>query len=223
MKHHFVKRLKMLCRDFTFMVVPNSGKKIHSCRIPFIVALAILGFIIFNIYIFFGFTIQVWHISRLRRGIAIQTEMNTRLNAERSLVKPVLDKNQVIVSELTRYRQEYQEVFDTWKRVRQKGNLRFTLASRGGFRSSIKIYTYNLTSIANPKTITTSLDQLDNNLDQLKNILQKENQEQSQLLQTLQAYERHLDHTPTLWPVYAPIISPFGERFHPIFRRYIRS
>lgn len=58
-------------------------------------------------------------------------------------------------------------------------------------------------------------------MDQLQNILHKETGEQDQLLDNLQAYERRLDHTPSLWPVYAPIVSPFGERFHPIFHKYI--
>lgn len=222
MKPQFVKRIKMLCRDFTFMIVPNSGaKKIRSCRIPFIVMLVMLSFIIFNIYIFFGFTIQVWHISRLRGEITAQTAMNGRLQAEMSRVKPVLAKSRSIEAELNHYRQEYQDVFDAWTRVRQKGKLHFTLASRGGFRMSLKTNTYSLTPISKTKTVTTSLDQLDANLNQLHNILQNENRDQNRLLQTLQAYERYLDHTPTLWPVYAPITSPFGERFHPILRRYI--
>ena len=45
--------------------------------------------------------------------------------------------------------------------------------------------------------------------------------EQNQLLQNLQVYERHLDRTPSIWPVYASIVSSFGRRFHPIYKRYI--
>jgi murein DD-endopeptidase MepM/ murein hydrolase activator NlpD len=222
MKHQFVKKNKMLGRDLTVMIIPDSGdKKIKSYRIPFVLTLVIMSFIIFNIYIFFGFTVQVWHISRLRQDITTQTELNAKLTAEKRLVKPLLDKSRDFDAELAHYRQEYRNMFETWKRVRQKGNLRFTLASRGGFRSGNKTNSYILAPIAKTKAVVTSIDQLDYNLNQLKNILRKETQEQDRLLQKLQAYERHLDHTPSIWPVNASIVSPFGKRFHPIFRKYI--
>jgi murein DD-endopeptidase MepM/ murein hydrolase activator NlpD len=223
MKRRFLKRLhKIFVSDFTLMLVPNScNKKIRSCRVPFISSLIILSLITFNIYIFLTYSTQVWQISHFQQKIMKQNKLITKLNTEKSHVEPVLAKSLNLEAEFNSYRQESQEMFAIWQRLHQKGNFRFALASRGVFRSSNKTGSYVLTSISQTNHTTTSLDQLDHNLGQLKNILQKETQEQSQLYGDLKAYERHIDHTPSIWPVYARIGSPFGVRFHPILKKYI--
>jgi murein DD-endopeptidase MepM/ murein hydrolase activator NlpD len=222
MKHQLLKKLKKLSgRHFTLLVIPKSGTaNIHNYRVPFVVILFIFIFIPVNIYIFLTYSIQVWQINGFRHQISNQKQKIAKLAAEKSHVMPVLNKNHHLEVELIRYRQENQEMLDTWNRVRQKGNLRFNLASRGLFdRDTDEPYT--LIPISRANTVTTSLEQLEHNLDQLQDIIGKEIEEQKQLSQDLKTYEKRLDHTPSLWPVHAQIRSPFGMRFHPIYRRYI--
>jgi murein DD-endopeptidase MepM/ murein hydrolase activator NlpD len=223
MKRKFLKILhKGFIHDFTLMIIPNScNKKIRSCRVPFVLAVTILSLITFNIYIFLAYSTQVWQINRFHIKISNQNQLIAKLHAEKSHVEPVLASSHIFETEFNHFSQENQEMFDTWKRLHQKENFRFNLTSRGFFRIGVKTSPYILTSNSKTDTITTSLDQLNHNLDQLKKILRKDTLEQSLLFQDLKAYERRLDHTPALWPVYAQICSTFGVRFHPILRRYI--
>jgi murein DD-endopeptidase MepM/ murein hydrolase activator NlpD len=222
MKHRLFKKLKKLSgRHFTLLVIPKSGTaNIHNYRIPFIVILFVFIFIPVNIYIFLTYSIQVWQINGFRHQISNQKQKIAKLTAEKSRVMPVLNKNHHLEVELARYRQENQDMLDTWNRVHQKAHLRVNLASRGFFNRDTN-GSYTLTPISKANVVTTSLEQLDHNLDQLEHIIGKETEEQKQLFQDLKAYEHRLDHMPSIWPVYAKISSPFGVRFHPIYRRYI--
>lgn len=221
-KHQFFKKLKKIIgQHFTLIIVPNScNGKIRNCRLPFVMASVILILITINIYIFFAYSIQIWQIDHFQQKELAQNKMIVRLTLEKAHVIPILNKERHLETQFILYRQENQEMFETWARVRQKGNIRFRLASRGFFNRS-KTSPFILTSISKPNTTVTSLDQLDHNLDQLEPILKKEIGEQKQLFQDLKAYEHRLDHFPSLWPVYAKICSPFGMRFHPILRKYM--
>ena len=223
MKHQLFKRLKKLWgQRFTLIMVPNCcNKKIHSCRIPFIAVLTTLILSAVNIYIFFAYSTQIWQIVHFRQKISLQNKMITKLTTEKSQVMPVLEKSRIFEGEFTRYRQANQEMLNTWERLRQKGNPRFSSASRGSVNRGVT-NGYVLPPISGSRTVTTSLDQLGHNLEQLERILKKEAEEQKQLFLDFKVYERFLDHTPSLWPVHARISSPFGVRFHPIFRRYFR-
>jgi murein DD-endopeptidase MepM/ murein hydrolase activator NlpD len=223
MKRQLLKKLhKDFIRDFTVMIIPNScNKRIRSCRVPFFLALVIFSLIFFNIYIFLTYSTQVWQINRFHQKITNQNGLIAKLKAEKLQVEPVLANSHKLESDFNHFSQENHQIFDTWERLHQKAKFRFSLASRGFFRIGVQPNGYSLSSVSKMDTVTTALDQLDHNLGQLKDIMRKDTQEQSQLLRNLQAWERRLDHTPSLWPVYAQIGSPFGVRFHPILRKYI--
>jgi Membrane proteins related to metalloendopeptidases len=222
MKHPFSKRIKKIAgQHVTLMVIPNScNEKVRCCEVPFVTGLIALVLVACNIYIFFAYSIQIWQIVHFQQKVSFQNQMIAKLSLEKSRVIPVLDRNRRFEMEFNRYCQENREMLETWNRVRQKGNFRFTLASRNFFRRG-EIDSFTLPSITKPGAAITSLDQLDHNLGRLESILGPEMKEQEQLFHELKAYEQHLDHTPSIWPVYARISSPFGERFHPILRRHI--
>lgn len=221
MIQQFQKKLAKICgRHFTFIVIPNSAnQRIRNFRIPLGLMVLLLLFITLNIYIFFAYSTQVWQINCFRQRISVQNQLIAKLKAEKSRVAPILNKNHYFETQFAQYRQDNQAMVDTWKRIRQKGNLPFVLSSRGFFNRNTKLGSFVYTPM--PQPINTSLDRLEHNLDQLKPILNKEIGEQKKLFNELEAYERHLDHRPSLWPVYAQICSSFGMRFHPIYRKYI--
>lgn len=222
MKFRGLKSLyKNLRHGLTLMYIPHASyKKIKNCRIPFILVLIILGVIFFNIYIFIGYSTQLWRIAHFKRDIALQNEEIAKLHSEKIRVEPILEKNRSLGFKYAFSRQLNQELTNTWKRIFQKDKAQFSVASRGGSHVKIESPVYQLTTLPKTTGITTSLEKLDHNLVQLEIILNSEIEDQKRLLQELQAYERYLDHTPSIWPVYSSIRSAFGMRFHPIHREY---
>lgn len=222
MKHSFYRSLfRKLGPGFTLMVIPNSSDKItRSWRIPFVLALVILGIIAFNIYVLLGYTTQIWQINRFHQRVATQDETIAKLRSEKPRVDPTLEKSRNLEGVLAQFKTNHHLMNNTWKRVRKKGKYRFSIASRGSFGKGGDALSQILAPMPVTKSVTTSLEKLSYNLGQLEKALQKEIADQKRLLQDLQARERLLDHTPTLWPVYTAIAGRFGMRFHPVWRRY---
>lgn len=225
MEQSWVKKLKKIGkRHFTLIVIPTSGaQSIRNFRIPFALMAVGLVVIILNIYVFLTYSTQVWQIQSFRQKIAGQDMMISKLKAEKPHVRNVLNRSNLLDNRLLRYRQENEAMVDTWNRLRRKGGYRFPIASRGIFkRQNYQLNTLNSLSKSSSPSVTTSLEQLGYNLDQLDNILGKEEQQQELIFRDLKASERRLDHRPSIRPVEAQICSPFGVRFHPIYRRYIK-
>ncbi len=225
MKQSRFKKLKKIRkRHFTLIVIPNSGaQSIRNFRIPFALMVVGLVVIVLNVYVFLTYSTQVWQIQSFRQKIAGQDMMIAKLKAEKPHVRGVLNRSDGLDHRLLQYRQESEAMVDTWNRLRQKGDYRFPIASRGIFkRQNYQLSTLNsFPKSASPSAIT-SLEQLDYNLDQLESILGKEEAQQKLVFHDLKASERRLDHLPSVRPVEAQICSPFGVRFHPIYRRYIK-
>jgi murein DD-endopeptidase MepM/ murein hydrolase activator NlpD len=217
--HGLQSLYKGFIQGFTLIIVPNSShKKIKSWRISFVLTLIIIGAIVINIYTFIGFTLQVWQIDQLQHNAVRQTIMISELQAEKSRLKPVLEKNNSLESELAVLKQVNLELTDTWKRVQKKGKNKFSIANRDGLPAYNIIPSYKFIPLPANNELVTSLEKIEYNLNQLDHIVNKEITDQKNLLQELQAYERQLDHTPSLWPIHSKIIDMFGMRVHPILR-----
>ena len=120
--------------NYSILLIPNaSSTKVKSCYIPCTVALIIIGFIIFNIYIFFGYSIQVWQINIFKRDTAFKQELIVKLTTEKKRIHPVLQKSNVIDKELSTLAEEQTRLEDTLTRVRQKKGRSIFIASRGFF------------------------------------------------------------------------------------------
>jgi murein DD-endopeptidase MepM/ murein hydrolase activator NlpD len=214
----FYKLLKKTF-DYSILIVPNSSAtKVKSCYIPCSVAILIVGCIVLNIYIFFGYSTQIWQIKFFSREIATKQYLILKLCAEKKQVQPVLEKNNKIASELSQLQEGQICLANTLSRVREKKGRSVFIASRGFF---VRSQPYTLTPLPEQKVPTTSLDKLHHNLGELDTYLHVEKQAQDQLLGELQACEFRLDHLPSIWPIHTSIICSFGMRFHPIYKRYI--
>lgn len=214
------KYIKQKCgKGFTFLIVPNSPGAVRSCAIPFSAALLIFGIIIFNIYIFVGYTTQIWQIQQFRHEIRVKNTRISKLEKEQREVKPTLKRSYQIAAELSRLKVEREKLLSTWKAIQQKGGRIVSTTSRGVvFRP--RPYKINVIE-QNPKEIKTELMELQNNLEQINGFIKNEHESQSELLSDFLAYETKLDHTPSIWPVSSFVISGFGTRFHPVYHRYI--
>ena len=199
------------------MLVPNSSDEVKSCSIPFAAVFIILAIIIVNIYIFFSYPVQMGRIHDFKKTIADKNHLISQLEHEQKLVKPTLQRSYDIASQLTRLKAERARLLATWRAIQQKGGRTSTSVSRGAMVRT-RPYILNGRSGENTQTAITSLKE---NQRQLTGYLNEETKAQQELLQELLAYERRLDHTPSLWPVATRVSSWFGYRRHPIYGRLI--
>jgi Membrane proteins related to metalloendopeptidases len=180
--------------------------------------LIIIGFIIFNIYMFFGYSIQVWQINIFKRDTAVKQQLIVKLTTEKERIHPVLEKSNAIDKELSMLANEQARLEDTLTRVREKKGRSILIASRGFF---VRSEPYTLTALPETTIPSTSLDKLNHNLAELDQYLHVEKKAQEQLLKELQDCEYRLDHMPSIWPIHTFINCAFGMRFHPIYKKYI--
>lgn len=222
MKATFIEIAKKIQQlDVTFKAVSNStGREVCHFKISWAAAASILIFIFLDIYIFLAYSIQIWQVDSFRQKIAWRDELIKKIIAEKPYVKPVLNRSDLLEVEFVRCRKENQAMIVVWDRIRQKNRFLFQKSGRSLFkrRNGKKI---TLHSLSHSGTVVTALDQLENNLNQLEPILEKEVAEQQQLYEGLKTYEHRLDHMPSLYPVKAKVCSRFGIRMHPIHKRYI--
>lgn len=219
-KNKIKKYIKQKCgKGFTFLIVPNSPGAVRSCAIPFSAALLVCGIIIFNIYIFVGYTTQIWQIQQFRHEISEKNNRISKLEKEQREVQPTLKRSYQIAAELSRLKVEREKLLSSWRAIQQKGGRIVSTTSRGVvFRPR----PYAISPIEQPTTeIKTDLMELQNNLDQIDGFIETEHESQRELLSDFLAYETKLDHTPSIWPVSSFVISRFGTRFHPVYHRYI--
>lgn len=205
-------------KGFTFMIVPCSSGDVKSISIPFSAALLVFGIIVFNLYIFIGFTAQILQIHHFRQEIRTKNRLIAKLEYEQKEVKPTLRRSYQIAKELSRLKTERTRLLSAWRIVQQKGGRMSNQVSRG---TIIRTQPYILSPRSKDKGVKTALIDLQNNQAQLTSYIKEELEEQHQLLLELLAYERRLDHTPSIWPVRSFFITSFfGNRFHPKFGYY---
>lgn len=206
-------------KGFTFMLVPNSsGGRVKSVGIPFWLALIITGVIAVNLYVFLAYTVQIKQIYNFRQDIRLKEREITKLENEQREVRPTLQRSYKIAEELSRLKLERTKLLTTWRAIQQKGGRIFSQSSRGTY---VRNHPYILSPNRNHEDVKTSLMELNNNLGQLQGFLKEEAVSQEELLAQLLAYERKLDHTPSIWPVATTFItSLFGNRYHPLSGYY---
>ncbi len=195
---------------FTFMLVPNSTGTIHTISIPFSVVVITLGIILFNIYIFIGFTTQVWQIKNFHRQLAVKNQRIAQLRRERKEVQPTLEKTLHTLDKLNQLKKERERLMATWRAIQQKGGRVNSPVSRGVY---VRTKSYELDAVS---ANGSALDRLKSSESQVAAYISQESQAQQRLLNDLLTYERKLDHIPSLWPVHSSITSRFGNRFHPL-------
>lgn len=111
-------------KGFTFLVVPNSPGNVKSLTIPFSVALVVAVIVVFNIYIFWGYTHQIWQIYSYKKSISYKNSKIADLRHEQKEVRPALERSYNIIADLNRIKKERETLQNTWKSIQQnKGRL----------------------------------------------------------------------------------------------------
>lgn len=70
-------------KEYTFLIVPNSGKTVRSCAIPFPVVLVIVGIITYNLYIVLGISFQIAEIYQLKQVNFTRSRLLAQLQNEK--------------------------------------------------------------------------------------------------------------------------------------------
>lgn len=215
---------KCFSKGFTFMIVPSSGGAIKSWGIPFSLVLVICGIIIFNVYVFVGFTTQIWRIYHYKQEIYQKDQKISKLLKEQQEIRPTLERSREIVAELTKLKQERSQLINKFNTLQQKVpqrgiNSRTSITSRG---SSVRTQPYIIPPREEKTNIlNTDLEMLKHNLNYLDVFLEEEGKDQIDLSKDVLAFEDLIDHTPTIGPIgNSRIISWFGRRFHPVYKTY---
>jgi septal ring factor EnvC (AmiA/AmiB activator) len=153
-----------------------------------------LGITIFNILIFALFTTQVHKLSQYQHQIWKKNTQIAQLKKEQKKVEPALHKSYQIASELSRLKTERARIVNTWRAIQRKGG-RLGIASNRG--AMIRTRGYDIKEITPDNEETTSLTQLNNNLNQIEKFIEQESNSQDVLLKDLCSYEVKLNHMPS--------------------------
>ncbi len=207
-------------KGFTFMIVPNSSGAVRSCAIPFSVVVVVLAIIFFNIYVFVGYTAQVWQIKRIQNDIGEKNRQITKLLSEQREVKPTLERSKQIITELNKLKEERDRLWQIWRSVKKKDGKAFLKINRVTNVSS-KPYRLDEFEVFIEDDEATDLSILNSNIDQLAAFLKEENNSQGLLIKELAKFEDSLNRRPNHWPLKSSFItSIFGIRRHPILGYY---
>lgn len=191
---------------FTIMVVPKRGRVIRLA-VPWVGVIA-LGLAIGTIVYF---PVGQWQQQKQNTTIRNLVAQNKRLQKENRQIKPHLDRAKELEGLYNKLNNEHAAVMSAYDAIRRKSR---SISSRSAYRRPI---VYHL-----PQPVETGdgspslLASLKQDTVSLNQVMQEQLVRTQALKQELLAYERKLDHTPSVWPVYGRLTSWFGIRRHPI-------
>lgn len=192
---------------FTIMIVPKRGG-VRRIVVPW---LGVIGFALLLVYIISGFVYYPYSYTTNRDLSAI----NRRLESENKKVEPALKRTRKLESMVDRYEKTVGEIENTYRTIRRK--VSSGLTSRSG---SYRHEAYRLPKpIVAPDGEVSLLKTLENNTESLIGEIDRRTAEAEALRTDLVAYNRQLDHTPSIWPVWGRMTSRFGYRRDPFTKR----
>lgn len=203
-------------KGYTFMVVPNNTGTTRSLNIPFLVVLIFFCLLGANLYFLVRYPTRIHKIVGLQRQIDQLSDIINRQDRDLRQIDPSLKKTQEIEEQINNNNKLAAEIQELYAEILRKTKGRKTV-SRGLVYRPIQLPQYKLSSADNDLT---KLQILNENLDFLDKEIKKSDEVLKSLIVDLQSYDRELDHTPTIWPVYGRITSGFGGRIHPITRKW---
>ncbi|HOJ77265.1 MAG TPA: M23 family metallopeptidase [Bacillota bacterium] len=218
MGKRITKIRRRLGKGFTLLVVPNSTGEVKSIRVPIALIITIVAIFIANGVFLIKFWMQINEIKHFQTAIKKNDQYIAQLEQERKELKPTIERGMKIAEELERIKAENDRMQNQLRIVLQRGG-RVGQVSRG---ISVR---NNLTKLNTDFKIgyqdNISLQKINQTFDQLEKYIAEEVKEQEKLASELIKIEKKLEHTPSIWPINSRnITSPFGNRFHPVYRTY---
>lgn len=195
---------------FTIMVIPKRGE-VRRVAVPWLGVIAVVAALGTIVYFPFG---QADSIAK-QRTINQLNARNKRLQKENAQVKPAIDRARELEVLVNRLRNEHAAVISALESVRRKS--RTQISSRGGFDRP-PIYRLPDPVVSPTDGDVSLLETLEVTTESLTKEVTRQLAASETLKKELLAYERQLDHTPSVWPVYGRLTSWFGYRRDPVTR-----
>ena len=192
---------------FTIVIVPKRGG-VRRVVVPW---LGVIGSVLLLVYIVSGLVYYPYSHMTLRQLRAI----NSRLEKENKKVKPALNRTRQLEGLVDDYEKTVDAIEQTYQTIRRKSSTGLT--SRSG---SYRHEAYRLPKpVVTPDGKVSLLGTLETNTDSLLSEIARRKAEAEALQVKLLAYDRQLDHTPSVWPVWGRMTSRFGYRRDPFTKR----
>ncbi|MGE5599077.1 MAG: peptidoglycan DD-metalloendopeptidase family protein [Bacteroidota bacterium] len=191
---------------FTIMIVPKRGP-VRRIVVPWVGVIALglaLGMIVY-------FPVGQWQQQQQITTIRSLKAQNRRLQKENRQIKPHLERARELETLLNKMRNEHAAVMSAYESIRRKSR---SISSRDAYRRPIA---YRLPPpVQSSDGAISLLATLEQQTIALNKVMSEDLAKTTELKRELLAYERRLDHTPSIWPVYGRLTSWFGLRRHPI-------
>lgn len=191
---------------FTIMIVPKRGP-VRRIVVPWVGVIALglaLGMIVY-------FPVGQWKQQQQITAIRSLKAQNRRLQKENKQIKPHLERARELETLLNKMRNEHAAVMSAYESIRRKSR---SISSRAAYRRPIA---YRLPPpVQSSDGAISLLATLEQHTNALNKVMSEDLTKTTELKRELLAYERRLDHTPSIWPVYGHLTSWFGLRRHPI-------
>jgi len=199
---------------FTIMIIPKRGE-VRRLVIPWLGAIGcilvtvLIGYFIG--YYPYGQIIRTDQQLRIRQLEASKA----RLKKENDSIRPALARDKQQADLLNRLKAEHAAALGVFQSVRRK--VPASLTSRGSV-SRPTPYGLPVPVVAPGDGEVSLLATLESNTASLAKETARQLAEAKALRAQLEAYERELDHTPSILPVHGRLTSRFGYRKDPVYR-----
>ncbi|MCL6614401.1 MAG: peptidoglycan DD-metalloendopeptidase family protein [Firmicutes bacterium] len=194
---------------FTVMIIPKRGE-IRRVQIPWLGAI-LSGLAILALGFFLGYS--AWYYPQSQLDIVQLKASNERLRKENEKVKPALERARQLEDLINRYIKTVTGIDQVYRSIQRKSPAR-RLSSRSGTLHSA-VYRLPDPVIAPEDRKVSLLATLEIQTASLNEEVSRRLTEAERLREELLAYERLLDHTPSIWPVRGRLTSRFGYRRDP--------